>query len=67
MAQGSCRFSPDPSPSQRGGVWARDYNPAGGGQDSLSSHHVSLDVVHVIYPGHALLDYLTCMPAAVAV
>ena len=25
LAQECCRFSPDPSPSQRGGVWARDY------------------------------------------
>ena len=26
MIQGSCRFSPDPSPSvAMGGVWARDY------------------------------------------
>ena len=25
-AQECCRFSPDPSPSQRGGVWARDYS-----------------------------------------
>ena len=25
LAQECCHFSPDPSPSQRGGVWTRDY------------------------------------------